>query len=65
VGSRESGNGVAVSFNKSKGEIVMTGITMSIFDVDVAYWIGMAVVTGATLAYIIVCWVIPPKKAKQ
>jgi len=38
---------------------------MSIFDVDKAYWIGMGILTAVTLAYIIVCWAIPPKKTKN
>ena len=38
---------------------------MSIFDVEIGYWIGMAAVSGLTLAYILVCWLIPPKKLKN
>ncbi len=38
---------------------------MSIFDVDRAYWIGMAILGAVTLAYILVCWLIPPKKEKK
>ncbi|GBU27507.1 hypothetical protein R84B8_01039 [Treponema sp. R8-4-B8] len=38
---------------------------MTIFDVDKAYWIAMAILSAVTLAYIIVCWVIPPKKEKR
>lgn len=38
---------------------------MSIFDVEVGYWIGMGAVVGLTLAYILVCWLIPPKKEKE
>jgi hypothetical protein len=38
---------------------------MTIFDVDGAYWLGMGILVAITLAYIIVCWAIPPKKYKK
>ncbi|MDR0320673.1 MAG: hypothetical protein LBI28_04150 [Treponema sp.] len=38
---------------------------MTIFDVDNGYWIGMGILVAVTIAYIIVCWAIPPKKKKE
>jgi len=38
---------------------------MSIFDTEPGFWLGMAVVGGATLAFILICWLIPPKKEKM
>jgi hypothetical protein len=38
---------------------------MTIFDVDGAYWVGMAILAAVTLSYILVCWLIPPKKQKE
>jgi hypothetical protein len=35
---------------------------MTIFDVNTSFWIGMGIVVGLTIVYVIVCWAIPPKK---
>jgi hypothetical protein len=37
----------------------------TIFDVNNGYWLGMGIVVGLTIAYVIVCWTIPPKKKKK
>jgi hypothetical protein len=37
----------------------------SIFDVDGAFWTGMAILAVVTAAYILVCWLIPPKRQKE
>jgi phage shock protein PspC (stress-responsive transcriptional regulator) len=38
---------------------------MTIFDVDGGFWIGMAILAAVTVAYILVCWLIPPKKQEE
>jgi len=38
---------------------------MTIFDCEPGFWLGMATVGGLTLAFILVCWIIPPKKEKR
>jgi len=37
---------------------------MTIFDCEPGFWIGMGALGVLTLAYILVCWLIPPKKRK-
>jgi hypothetical protein len=43
-----------------KGENIM-----SVFNCEPGFWIGMATVGSLTLAYVLVCWLIPPKKQKN
>jgi len=38
---------------------------MTIFDAQPGYFIGMGAVVTATIAYICVCWLLPPKKDKS
>jgi|GEM_PF-7105193 len=37
---------------------------MTIFNAEIGYWIGMGAVVTATIAYIAVCWLLPPKNSK-
>lgn len=38
---------------------------MTIFNCEPGFWIGMSAVGGLTLAYILVCWLLPPKKMAE
>ena len=37
---------------------------MTIFNCEPGFWIGMGATGAITLAYILVCWLIPPKKQR-
>jgi len=38
---------------------------MSIFQAEMGFWIGMGATAAATVAYILVCWLLPPKARKR
>ena|GEM_PF-6619503 len=38
---------------------------MTVFHTEIGFWVGLAVLGGLTLAYILVCWLLPPRRKTE